>query len=719
MSLLKTETVHSIQTQEAPSLVADVVAAFFRGRRMILAGVLTFLLLATAVIMLVQRTYEARMVFLVRNEGLAFPSASFEDHLEPQFQSPSDTQIGTEIELLSGDDLHRQVISALHPGLSSAAIDHKLLSFNKNLQVLPVPKASLITVTYTGSSPEVANAALAALGRLYLEYRTKIRGNEGAYKFFDQQATHYSQKLQDDQAQLADFSQKYQVTLMTDEKDVIMRRLADARALLYDNEASLGEAQKRTQAMSKAREALPARVVTQLRALPDQAGAEHLNAILVDLQNERVDLLIKYHPTDRHVQELDDKIANIREALKHSQQSKATEEQSDLNPLRQSVDADLQQSIFRSAGLQARQRTLTAQVDAYEAKLQQLNEVTAQYDDLTRKIKDDETSYDLYSKKREQARIDRTLDNDKIANVRQVSGPATVPQSKLSLALSVGCIYIIGTLLIVGLGILAGLWSPRFHSPWELEAAVDSPVLATIPMLAEATHQLALPAPTVEGLPFIFKASESMQTTLFMQILGRNRLSQRDEPEDGAGGANKGSSRSAGAYLSLIGRLRKIEPSHPGGGAVFAVTACTRGEGVTHFVQGLGAELAKYTGKRVAVVEAPDTYESDIPCTDLAPHPLQAGSTGSGEEFLKQWFRQLRVRHDYVLIDCPALSESHAVTVLGPQSDGVVLVVGAGETTRIQLRGGLTMLQRASVPVIGMALNKRRYPVPEAIYNLL
>ena len=103
--------------------------------------------------------------------------------------------------------------------------------------------------------------------------------------------------------------------------------------------------------MSATREKLPPRVITQRRDLPDQIGLGRLNSVLADLQNERVDLLMKYHPTDRHVQEVDDKIANIRESLKHTQESKATEEQSDVNPLRQSVDSDLQQLTFHSAGL--------------------------------------------------------------------------------------------------------------------------------------------------------------------------------------------------------------------------------------------------------------------------------------------------------------------------------------------------------------------------------
>ena len=554
----------------------------------------------------------------VRNEGVAFPSASFDDHADPQFPSQTDTQIGTEIELLSGDDLHRQVISALHPGLSGTAIDRQLLSFDKSLQVLPVPKASLIAVTYDGSSAEMANATLANLSRLYLEYRSKIRGSDGAYRFFDQQATHYYQKLQDDQQQLADFNQKYQVTLMTEEKDVTLRRLADARSFLYENEASLGEAQKRIQAMSKARGTLPPRVVTQRRDLPDQAGLGHLNAILVDLENQRVEQLTKYHATDRHVQELDDKIANIRQALKRSQESKTTEEQTDLNPLRQSVDSDLQQSIFRSAGLQARQWSLTAQVNAYDAKLQQLNQVTAQYDDLTRKIKDDENSYELYVNKREGARINRTLDSDKIANVRQVSGPETVPQAKTQGLFSIFCVWLIGALLIAGARILAGLWSRCFHSPWELEAAFGSPVLATIPMLVDQTREKARPRLTITPPSSAHKAPNARTDDSF-----RESALLRDLDENGQGwrrghlsryvaGIHSDGSRPGGVYFPLIERLRRRDPSQPGMGSVFAFTACNRGEGVSHFVRGLGAELTDYTGKNVAIVNALDSYGAEV-----------------------------------------------------------------------------------------------------------
>jgi hypothetical protein len=465
---------------------------------------------------------------------------------------------------------------------------------------------------------------------------------------------------------------------------------------------------------------MPARVTTQRRDLPDQIGLGHLNSILADLENERVDLLTKYHPTDRRVQEVDAKIANIGEALKRTQQSKATEEQSDLNPIRQTVEADLQQLTFQSAGFQARQRSVAAQVSEYEVKLQELNQVTGQSEDLTRKIREDESSYDLYFKRREEARINRTLDNDKIANVRQVADPAIVVKSNRLVMLSIACSCIIGFLLIVGAGILAGLSSPRFHSPWELENAVGSPVLATIPVVVNQSHGKALARLGTGGLSLSLTSDVQVQQSEFLgfrtESVSPHLLSSISSY---VGGIDEECFESRGAYLTLIDKLRRIDPPEPGWGTVFTVTACTRGEGVSHFVRDLGVELTNYTGKKVAIVNAPDTYESAIECDNLAPADLRGRSTWSGENFLNHWFTKLRETHDYVLIDCPSLSTSRAATIIALQSDGLLLVVGAGKATRSQLRGSLAMLSLASVRVIGMALNKRSYPVPDAIYNLL
>ena len=194
-SLLTTETSYLAPTAfpvptttEAPTAFADVVNAFFRNKRKIVIAAVTFLLLVLAISILRPKQYEAHMMFMVRNEASTFPISSFDDR--PQMQQPeqamTDVQIGTEIELLKGNELHRQVISAMHPGLSSSQLDRRLLTFNKELTVLPVPKTTLISVTYSATSREEAVATLTTLNKLYLAYRARIRGSDGAYAFFDQ-----------------------------------------------------------------------------------------------------------------------------------------------------------------------------------------------------------------------------------------------------------------------------------------------------------------------------------------------------------------------------------------------------------------------------------------------------------------------------------------------------------------------------------------------------
>ena len=712
---LKREDIIPVKSPEAPTALTEMVTAFFRNQFKIAAAVLVFLALLTGILVLRPKTYESRMVFLVRDEAGALSVTSFDEHSVPATPI-SDVQIGTEIELLSGNGLRRAVVAALNPGLSRSALDRRLLEFNKALSVLPVPKTTLFSVTYSASSEQEANRTLATLSQLYLAYRASIRGTDGAYAFIDQQAVHYYKKLQEDQAALAAFNQEFRVTSVGSEKEDILRKVEDARANVYETEASRREADKQIQAMVAMRNRLPVRVTTQRRDLPDQAVAERLNTTLVDLENKRVELITKYLPTDRHVQEIDQQIKNTRDALDRAQKSVSREEQTDLNPIRQDVEADLQRAQFKTAGLLARERSLEGQVNDYQAKLQQLNHLTGNYEDLTRKVKEDESNYDLYSKKREDARISRNLDTDKLANVRQIDGPAVVPQSRAPVVLGMTSIYVIGVSVIIGGGILCGLWSPRFHSPSELEAAIGSPVLATVPVLSN----------TLDKEPPIRRSELSdAQTMMAMNDL---EVGDRVEPTrvqvlspvlPFSAGDSGQLAQAAGVYLPLIQKLRKIDSKEPGGGVIFAVTACTRGEGVSHFVRGLGAELTNYSGKRVAIVNATAIFETIAEAGNDTDALIWGRSATSGEKFIQQWFKALRETHDCVLIDCPSLNASRAATILGPQSDGVLLLVGTGKATRTQVRGALNMLTLASVKVLGLALNKRKYPIPESVYNLL
>ena len=52
-------------------------------------------------------------------------------------------------------------------------------------------------------------------------------------------------------------------------------------------------------------------------------------------------------------------------------------------------------------------------------------------------------------------------------------------------------------------------------------------------------------------------------------------------------------------------------------------------------------------------------------------------------------------------------------------ADGIILVVGSNLTRRESARIAKESFEAAGIPIIGAVLNKRTYPIPEALYRIL
>src|SRR6185369_7796751 len=146
----------------------------------------------------------------------------------------------------------------------------------------------------------------------------------------------------------------------------------------------------------------------------------------VEYQNKRTELLAKYQPGDRLLQEIEKQISDTRAALDRANSLSATEETTDVNPLRQSLETDLAKAELNDTEYRARQTSLAGQVGDYRKSLSSLQHVTTDDEQLLREIKETEENFFLYAKKREEARIEDVMDKNKIANVALVK-PARVP----------------------------------------------------------------------------------------------------------------------------------------------------------------------------------------------------------------------------------------------------------------------------------------------------
>jgi Mrp family chromosome partitioning ATPase len=84
---------------------------------------------------------------------------------------------------------------------------------------------------------------------------------------------------------------------------------------------------------------------------------------------------------------------------------------------------------------------------------------------------------------------------------------------------------------------------------------------------------------------------------------------------------------------------------------------------------------------------------------------------------IKARFEELRKEFDYTLVDAPPLSRYGDAVALGQLADGLVLVLEANSTRRDVAQSVAANLQAAKVRVLGAVLNKRTFPIPEALYR--
>jgi Mrp family chromosome partitioning ATPase len=88
-------------------------------------------------------------------------------------------------------------------------------------------------------------------------------------------------------------------------------------------------------------------------------------------------------------------------------------------------------------------------------------------------------------------------------------------------------------------------------------------------------------------------------------------------------------------------------------------------------------------------------------------------------ENMKARVAELREEFDYVLIDSPPLNRYSDGVAVGHLSDGLVLVLQANSTRREAAAKVVEDLRAAEIRILAAVLNRRTFPIPEAVYNLL
>jgi uncharacterized protein involved in exopolysaccharide biosynthesis len=466
----------------------ELAATIFRRPRMV-AGSFALVVLATMLFAVFSARYESHFKVLLRR-GRFDPIVSPQPPSVMDFTRPGITEeeLNSEVELLRDEDLLKEVVR--QAGLLAAnipdpnrpaEIEHAVRRLARGLDVEPLKKSNLIQVSYRDTDPERAARVLSVLSTLYEQKHTNLQRPPGEVEFFDQQTAEYEKKLRQSEGELVSFTHTRGVVSAALERDIALQRLGEADAARRQIDEDRVETGRRIESLQEQLRSFPTRSVTLKHWADNPLALEKMKTHLLELQLKRTELLSRFEPSYRLVQEVEQEIADTRASIAAEALSPVRDETTEKDPNYEWARMEMEKAQVQRDGLQARQSAAASQVASLRASAQQLQSDSVDQENLMRAAKTDQDNYLLYLHKREEARIGDALDERRILNVAIVEAPVApvLPIHPLPYYFLLAG----GLALVFSLGIAftSEYLDPTIRTPGEACALLDVPVLAWFP----------------------------------------------------------------------------------------------------------------------------------------------------------------------------------------------------------------------------------------------
>ncbi|MGA9640238.1 MAG: hypothetical protein WBQ72_02485 [Terriglobales bacterium] len=476
----------------------DLAATLFRRPRL-MVGSFALVVLAVMAFGLLSPRYESHFKVLLRR-GRFDPvvSAAPPSGMDVTRPEITEEELNSEVELLRDEDLLRQVVvkaglvPADNPSAAAraSAIEHARRKIERRLDVSALKKSNLIEVTYKDTDPDRAARVLTNLSELYLDRHTSLQRPSGEIQFFDQQTADSARRLHRSEAELVNFTRLRGVVSAATERDIALQRLGEADAAYRQIDEDRVATEHTIASLKEQLKSFPSRSVTLKRWADNPQLQEKLKTHLLELELQRTNLLTRFVPSYRLVQEVDKQIEQTKAAIAAEALTPVRDETTDKDPNYEWARMELEKSEVQLNGLRARESDAFTQVASLRNTAQQMQSSSIDQQDLIRTAKADEDAYLLYVHKREEARISDALDRQRILNVAVIEPPLAPALPTHSVLLYFVLAFAISSVFSIGLGFAAEYFDSTLRTPDEAQQLLEVPVLAWLPAPEPATPHL-------------------------------------------------------------------------------------------------------------------------------------------------------------------------------------------------------------------------------------
>jgi uncharacterized protein involved in exopolysaccharide biosynthesis len=369
-------------------------------------------------------------------------------------------------------------LSKLYPSLAEARlrasdgrgyiVDQEALeAFAHDLGVSSAPKSSILHMTYAHEEPELAAETLNTFVAEYMKYRQEVLSGQGTQNLVDQR-TIIEGRLEEADKALREYLAKNGLSTYDAEMAAATRQFSDISDEQSKVEASLREAQAKSEGLARQMSVTPRSVDLYVETTSEQE--------LVKLRLEREDLLTRYLPDSRAVQDVERKIRQM-EGFLDSAPAQGLR-RIGPNPTWQALEAD---RAVQSANISAMTGRLAALVDqkrAAEARIAQLAALQPEYMRLKRDRDALDTSAGAFASREqaERARTELAARNAGNISIYEAARPPARGDSLKRTIIIAAALF--GLISALAIGLLRAWSVPTFATASAIERTLGLRVLA-------------------------------------------------------------------------------------------------------------------------------------------------------------------------------------------------------------------------------------------------
>ncbi len=490
-------------------------------RRVIMAEVAVAILAAVAVATFVwPPSYKSTADILIQdNRAQLLVSPALENNTPNQpavvTNAVTEEDLNSERELISSDYLVQEALEGLpapKPGASGelVAVAEQIMDLPSRIYGLihgaapespravwahrierhfssyVIKRSNVIEISYTSHDPKWSHDFLSRLIDKYQEFHSNISHDPQAERFFQAQAEILRNRLRAAEDQLRGYQMQTGIANPQAQKQALITRIAGLENELAKNAADLAAAKERATVVQAELKTTPMRVGKEVKVVQNMA-LQALKPQVLQLEAQRAELLTRYQPDSERMKEIDARIAAAEKILNHENHTEVQEQSTDINPIWEKLDTDLQQANAQAAALEASEAALNAQIAKAQQQEKVLLDASVEDERLQRMVDAEKQAYMSYLRRGEEARAAGALNRSRILNV-SVAEPPSQPVSPsypiVPLNLALGVLLAIGCAL--GVAYVEELLDPRIYSASGIATVTG---LKTIAQLRELNQE--------------------------------------------------------------------------------------------------------------------------------------------------------------------------------------------------------------------------------------